>query len=343
MSYIGNTPTQQGFVPAIDYFSGNGTQTDFPLSRPVASVAQVQVVVENVPQKPGDAFTVVGNTLKFTGAIPIGTNNAYVYYTSPITQVIQPGQGTVTTATLVDGNVTPAKMSAGAPTWSQSNGVSLPRIDSTAEGGQLNLNRSSDDTNAWAFDVYGSGSTPALRVLDTVNGAEIQRWNQSGSIVLKGGSSSANGTGIAFPATQNPSSDANTLDDYEEGTWVPTVSGASGSASSVNANGTYTKIGRMVYVQCHIDFSKNTLSGQILIGGLPFVSGTSNRQGLVCDEWYQGNMSGTSFITGVINGSSTTMLIYGFSSTGGVDTIFSAAGITSTPIFMGFSGAYQTS
>jgi hypothetical protein len=110
MSYIGNTPTQQGFVPAIDYFSGNGTQTDFPLSRPVASVAQVQVVVENVPQKPGDAFTVVGNTLKFTGAIPIGTNNAYVYYTSPITQVIQPGQGTVTTATLVDGNVTYAKM-----------------------------------------------------------------------------------------------------------------------------------------------------------------------------------------------------------------------------------------
>jgi hypothetical protein len=35
--------------------------------------------------------------------------------------------------------------------------------------------------------------------------------------------SSASGSGISFPATQSASSDANTLDDYEEGTWTPTV------------------------------------------------------------------------------------------------------------------------
>jgi hypothetical protein len=103
MAFIGNTPTTQGFIPAIDFFSGNASTTAFTLSRPVASVAQVQATIENVPQNPGDAFTVSGNTITFTSAPPSGTNNIYVYYTSPITQVIQPGQGTVG-ATQVDGN-----------------------------------------------------------------------------------------------------------------------------------------------------------------------------------------------------------------------------------------------
>ena len=103
MSYLGNTPTQQGFIPAIDYFSGNGSTVAFTLSRPVASVAQVQATIENVPQNPGTAFTVSGNTITFDGAPPSGTNNIYVYYTSPITTVIQPGQGTVGTAQLVSG------------------------------------------------------------------------------------------------------------------------------------------------------------------------------------------------------------------------------------------------
>jgi hypothetical protein len=87
MSYIGNTLTTQGFSPAIDYFSGTGSQTAFTLSRPVASVAQVQVVVNNVTQNPSTAYTVSGNTITFTGAPSIGTNNIYVSYTSPITQV----------------------------------------------------------------------------------------------------------------------------------------------------------------------------------------------------------------------------------------------------------------
>jgi hypothetical protein len=100
MAYIGNTNTTQGFTPAVDYFNGDGSTVAFTLSRPVASVAQVQAVIENVPQNPGTAFTVSGNTITFDSAPPSGTSNIYVYYTSPITQVIQPGQGTVGTAQL---------------------------------------------------------------------------------------------------------------------------------------------------------------------------------------------------------------------------------------------------
>jgi hypothetical protein len=114
MGYLGNTPENQAFTPRVDFFSGNASATAFTLSFPVASVAQVQAVIENVPQNPGDAYTVSGSTITFTSAPPSGTNNIYVYYTSPITQVIQPGQGTVGTAQIVDGAVTQAKLAAGA-------------------------------------------------------------------------------------------------------------------------------------------------------------------------------------------------------------------------------------
>lgn len=95
MAYIGNTQQNQSYVAAVDYFSGTGATTAFTLSRPVASVAQVQAVIENVPQNPGSAYTVSGNTITFTSAPPSGTSNIYVYYTSPNTQVVQPGQRTV--------------------------------------------------------------------------------------------------------------------------------------------------------------------------------------------------------------------------------------------------------
>lgn len=103
MSYIGNTVENQNYVPAIDYFNGDGSTVAFTLSRPVASVAAVQAVISNVPQNPGSAFTVSGSTITFTSAPPSGTANIYVYYTSPNTQVIQPGQGTVGATQLASG------------------------------------------------------------------------------------------------------------------------------------------------------------------------------------------------------------------------------------------------
>jgi hypothetical protein len=85
MAYIGNTVQNQGFAPAIDYFNGNGVTVTFTLSRPVASVAQVIVAVDNVIQNPSSAFGVVGNSITFTSAPLSGTNNIWVEYTSLIT------------------------------------------------------------------------------------------------------------------------------------------------------------------------------------------------------------------------------------------------------------------
>jgi len=78
-------------------------------------------------------------------------------------------------------------------------------------------------------------------------------------------------SGITFPATQVPSADANTLDDYEEGTWTPTGNGITYST----ADGSYTKIGRVVIARFTIVFPSNGSGSIARLFGLPFTSTSS--------------------------------------------------------------------
>lgn len=77
---------------------------------------------------------------------------------------------------------------------------------------------------------------------------------------------------IKFPATQNASANANTLDDYEEGTW--TVSDSSGAGLTITNNDTaqYTKIGRLVHVQMNVNIQANANGSTTALGGLPFAN-----------------------------------------------------------------------
>ena len=86
------------------------------------------------------------------------------------------------------------------------------------------------------------------------------------------GNQSPSNAGIKFPATAVASSDANTLDDYEEGTWTPTIFGeaSAGTTTYTLQNGRYNKIGNMVVVWCRVDYTAATGSGAMFIGGLPF-------------------------------------------------------------------------
>lgn len=94
------------------------------------------------------------------------------------------------------------------------------------------------------------------------------------STTLPGGILSIPGGGIKFPATEVPSADANTLDDYEEGTWTPVIRGSTtaGLFTYSAQQGIYTKIGRLVTV--HVNLVVNTVTtaaaGNLEISGLPF-------------------------------------------------------------------------
>jgi hypothetical protein len=87
-----------------------------------------------------------------------------------------------------------------------------------------------------------------------------------------GATPSGSGSGITFPATQSASSDANTLDDYEEGTWTATLIGATTAPSTpVTATGYYTKVGNLVTVFFRFTNVDTTgASGLMQITGLPF-------------------------------------------------------------------------
>lgn len=83
---------------------------------------------------------------------------------------------------------------------------------------------------------------------------------------------------ITFPATQSASSDANTLDDYEEGTWTPTIVGSTSGSATIGALNAarYIKIGKQVTIWTDMQsISKNTLNGIARLS-LPFTASTGS-------------------------------------------------------------------
>ena len=82
---------------------------------------------------------------------------------------------------------------------------------------------------------------------------------------------------IVFPATQNASAGANTLDDYEEGTWTPAFISTSATFAYTFQIGTYVKVGKFVHLEYRLELSGapgGTTSNQLSISGLPFTAET---------------------------------------------------------------------
>jgi hypothetical protein len=87
------------------------------------------------------------------------------------------------------------------------------------------------------------------------------------TIGVGGATASSSGSGISFPATQSASTNVNTLDDYEEGSWTPT--NPEGIALTVTS-AVYTKIGNLVTYQVRVAFAANADTNQASIVGFPF-------------------------------------------------------------------------
>jgi len=105
MSFIGNIPAEAFSATVKDTLSGNGSDTDFPLSVP-ATTNSVEVFVENVQQEPTTAYTISGTTLSFTAPPVTGTDNIYVIHRGPAVQTVVPPAGVAIDASTVTASST---------------------------------------------------------------------------------------------------------------------------------------------------------------------------------------------------------------------------------------------
>ena len=171
--------------------------------------------------------------------------------------------------------------------------AALPKAGGTMTG-QLTVNRGANGdiayfkgTDAGLFIQSASGvsslvshdgsSYDAVRIRSGGADANSLTVQTSGDVTVGAGDIvfGTAGKGIVLGATSN--TDANTLDDYEEGTWTPTLIGTGGGtgtwASSVN---TYTKVGRAVHITAYLNCtSLGNMSNGVTIGGLPFTNASA--------------------------------------------------------------------
>lgn len=209
------------------------------------------------------------------------------------------------------------------------NGVQLNSADYTATNGTsvvLANAASSGDAirieSVFTANVQGAIPNAANAVVTSnindfaVTTAKIADANITAAKIASGQVLPA--SGIAFPATQVASPDANTLDDYEEGSWTPSIAfdgGSTGITYSSNRVGIYTKIGNIVTVQAIVELtSKGSSTGTFtFITGLPFTTPSYNL--------YTGSAIGytAGFVTNAptaayINPSATLLVLYNSSS-----------------------------
>jgi len=128
------------------------------------------------------------------------------------------------------------------------------------------------------IQAFGTSTTSDGYIAFEGYTVEYGRFNTSGNFVARNigvGSTTptTSGTGITFPATQSASSDANTLDDYEEGTWTPSLGG---TTTYTTQSGQYTKVGRLVNIRCNLQINSIGTGSAFQISGLPFTSATNN-------------------------------------------------------------------
>lgn len=151
--------------------------------------------------------------------------------------------------------------------------------------------------------------------------------------------------GVAFPATQAASSDANTLDDYEENTWTPTIigtGGQSGQAYSVQV-GHYVKVGKLVTVTGRVTLSTlGTVTTAAAIGGLPFASENNTNQYSAHAVYFSAMTSSFVNVTGLVAPNSTRIDLYGLTAAATGMAVLVQANLSNTTDLI-FTATYRAS
>lgn len=142
-------------------------------------------------------------------------------------------------------------------------------IGTTNVGGTLNTTTTSGNWGEIIYDLANNASMLAFRNASGAAAGNISLSSAGATSLLI-----SSVAGVNFPATQVASANANTLDDYEEGTWTP-VDGSGASLSFTVLDARYTKIGRMVECFAQITYPSTANTSSAAISGLPFTMATT--------------------------------------------------------------------
>jgi hypothetical protein len=265
ISIAAATTSVNGYLTSTDWntFNGKGSGS-------VTSVAQSFT---------GGLISVAGSPITTSGTLALtvaGTSGGIPYFSSASTWatsaalaasalVVGGGAGaapaTITTGT---GVVTALGVNTGTAGAFVVNGGAL---GTPSSGTVTNL------TGTASININGTvgATTPTTGAFTTMKAS-------TGAAV--GGATPGAG-GLAFPATAVSVADANTLDDYEEGTWTPAYATGFSAVTYGARTGTYTKIGRFVKLNLYINAGSATASGNISITGLPFATGSYSQNNYI--------------------------------------------------------------
>jgi hypothetical protein len=157
----------------------------------------------------------------------------------------------------------------------------------TASSGSLNLTSTDPfirytisggtaDQSKWDVRAYNnSGGYFAIRTVNDANAVFTERMNiraSTGDVTINNGNLviGTSGKGIDFSANANAAGmTSELLNDYEEGTWTPSIGG---NATYTIQTGSYTKIGKMVQATFYLTINVKGTGSNTQITGLPFTS-----------------------------------------------------------------------
>jgi len=177
-----------------------------------------------------------------------------------------------------------------------------------ARGGRLVVAGNEHGTLPGLAAIQAGNVTGAKAVMSRSDGGHaVEVAGATGLVTLNYGQ-------LQFPAVANPSSDANTLDEYQEATWTPAWGGSGGQSGQVYTlqEGNYTKQGRTVTCYGRMVLSTlGTLTTTVYIGGLPYTSLNVTMPGGVTFHFWNAMTSSYVYLTGYVNQAATNAIILG--------------------------------
>jgi hypothetical protein len=188
---------------------------------------------------------------------------------------------------IVQGGST-VKVSVANLTAGRTTSMSLLDVENAAGGGVLGTFKSNwsntkvavegdGATGAGVLNISNVAASAALPFKVKLNGTEVIDVDTSGNAKATIGNFVVGtaGKGIDFSAnTHGAGMTSELLNDYEEGTWTPTIIGSAtaGTGTYTTQVGRYTKIGRTVHFTAYLVWTAHTGTGNMSIAGLPFSS-----------------------------------------------------------------------